>query len=62
MLLPANLKDEGCHGKVWSHQQRDKKDFPESVRSLVKIRNNMGPRTLPCGTPALTGREMKGFR
>ena len=45
-----------CGSREWSHQQRDKEDFPESVTSLMKIRNNMGPRTLPCGTQALTGR------
>ena len=31
-------------------------DFPESVRSLMKIRNKTGPNTLPWGTPAMTGK------
>ena len=54
------LKDEKCHRRVWSRQQRDE-DFPESVRSLMKIRNKMGPRTLPWDTPALTGtRDERG--
>ena len=38
-----------CHGTEWSYQQRDKEDFPESVRSLMRIRNNMGLRTLSWG-------------
>ena len=35
---------------------RDQEDFPESVRSLMNIRNNLGLRALPWGSPALTGR------
>ena len=49
-LLPAYLKDGGCHSRGESHQQRDKE------RSLMKIRNRTGPRILPWGTPALTGK------
>ena len=40
----------GFYSREWSHHKRDKEDFPESVRSLMNIRNNMGPRTLPWGT------------
>jgi len=28
----------------------------------MKMRNKTGPKTLPRGTPALTGEEIKGFR
>ena len=28
----------------------------DEVRSFTKIRNNSGPRILPCGTPEMTGR------
>ena len=31
-------------------------DFPESVVSLMKMRNNMGPKTVPCETPTMTRR------
>ena len=56
-LLPAYLKNDGCHGRGWSHQQRDKRGFSrESKRSSMKIRNRIGPRTLPWGTPAFKGR------
>ena len=30
VCLSVCLKDEGCHSKVWSRQQRDREDFPES--------------------------------
>ena len=33
-----------------------KRIFFQPVRSLMKIRTKMGPRTLPWCTPALTGR------
>ena len=56
MLLSAYLKDEGCHCSGWSNRQIQKDDSPESERSLMKIRNTTAPRTLPWGTPALTGR------
>ena len=29
-LLSVCQKDEGCYNRVWSHQQRDKEDSPES--------------------------------
>jgi len=53
---------ERCHGWEWSHQQRDKEDFLESERSLMKIRNKMGPRTLPWVILHWEGEEKKGFR
>ena len=28
-----------------------------SGRSLIKLKNNSGPSTLPCGTPESTGRR-----
>ena len=31
-LQPVWLKDEGCHGRWWSHHQIDKEDFPEIQR------------------------------
>ena len=48
-MQPACLKDEGCHC-------RDREDFSESERTLMKIRNRTGPRILPWGTAALMGR------
>ena len=56
-------KDEGFHSRGWSHQQRDKDDFPDIQRenALMKIRNRIGPRTLPWGTPALTIRGEETF-
>jgi len=33
-LVPVCLKEKGCHVLGWSHQQRDKDDFPESQRDL----------------------------
>ena len=46
-LLLADLRDGRWYGRGWSHQQRDKEDFPESERSLMKTRKIIGPRTLP---------------
>ena len=40
--ISACQKDERCHGREWSHQQRDKGFSRESVRSPMKIRNKMG--------------------
>ena len=31
-LLLASLRDDRWYGRGWSHQQRDKEDFPESRR------------------------------
>ena len=31
-LLLADLRDDRWYGRGWSHQQRDKEDFPESQR------------------------------
>ena len=31
-LLLADLRDDIWYGRGWSHQQRDKEDFPESRR------------------------------
>ena len=31
------MKDDWCHSRGESHQQRDKDDFPESEISLIKI-------------------------
>ena len=38
---------------------KDIKRIFHSERSLMKIRNMTGPRTLPWGTPALTGRGVE---
>ena len=35
-------KDERSQGGEWRHRQRDREDFPESMRSLMKIMNKMG--------------------
>ena len=35
-LLLGNMRDDRSYGRGWSHQQRDKEDFPESERSLIK--------------------------
>ena len=45
-LLLAGLRDDRWYGRGWSHQQREKEDFPESERSLMKTRKKTGPRTL----------------
>ena len=45
-LRLADERDDRWYNSVWSHQQRDKEDFPESERSL-KTRKRTGPRTLP---------------
>ena len=34
----------------------------DEVRSFTKIRNNSGPRILPCGTPEMTGRVYRRNR
>ena len=31
-LLLADMRDDRWYGRGWSHQQRDKQDFPESQR------------------------------
>ncbi len=62
-LLLADLRDDRWYGRGWSHQQREKEDFPASERSL-KTRKRTVPRTLPLRTPAWTGRgdERTPFR
>ena len=48
-LQPACLEDVECHSRGWSHQQIDEENFLESGRSLMKIRNRTGTRTLLWG-------------
>ena len=43
-LLLVDLRDDRWYGRGWSHQQRDKEDFPESERSLMKTRKSTGPK------------------
>ena len=53
-VLLIRLRDVTAGGRV--HQQKEIKGIFQSERSFMKIRNSSGPRTLPCGTPALTTR------
>ena len=39
-LLPANQRDERWCGRGWSHQQRDKEDFPESEEIINENQKN----------------------
>jgi len=50
-LQPACLRDEGCHGRGWSHQQIDEGELERSFR------NRTGPRSLPWGTHSSLDRE-----
>ena len=49
----ADLKDEGCYGRGWNVEQKDEKDLSESVRSLMKIWNNMGADNTALGYSSL---------
>ena len=39
----ADQRDDTWYDRGWSHQQRDKEDFPESERLLMKTRKEQGP-------------------
>jgi len=48
-------EETGFHDISNNHQQRRIGEDTFSVISLINMRNNRGPKTVPCGTPDKTG-------